>query len=754
MKKAKKISLIVVACVLALLFIVASVFASIFFSISRSETFDQNKLINANMKIEVYGDDGNLLSDKSLFNSQYISLSKIPKETVDAFISIEDKTFYSHNGINPKRIVKAILNNISKGKASQGASTISQQLIKNTHLSSEKTYSRKIKEISLALEMEKELSKDEILENYLNVIYYGNNIYGIENASQFYFSKSASELTLEEGATLAAIIKSPGLFDPIQQKERCLKRRNLVLSEMEKDGKISQEVAQKARETDLVLKINETFDRGQNTYSQGAIMEAEEILKMPAKQIAIGKYKIHTFFSKEKQDALKAAIDAEELGFDQAGISINNSTHGIEAFYGKSAYNVLKTKRQPGSTIKPLLVYAPALNENIISPATKILDEEININGYKPQNFEKTFRGHLSTREALSLSSNIPAVKILSYVGIPKAKRYATRLGIEFDENDNGYALALGGMTYGTNIKTLAAAYTTFANNGKFYGAKFIKKIEDENGKTIYEAKFVPDEVFREDSNYLMVSMMETSATKGTSKRLASLPFQIAGKSGTVGVGATNSDAFSVALTTKDTVATWVGDLTGNNIGYLTGGKAPTDMIKNYFKAIYKTETPKDFRAPSSITEVEIDALEYENNNIVQTANDFTPSRYKLTEVFSRFNLPKEKSTNFLKVEPAILNGKIVNGNYVFKFDAQSHITYELYRIENDENKLVKTFGGQNGKVTYTLPQSDKESKFFLVSKIKNFSTNEEVSSDNSNIVHFLGKEAKTTQISQKSWYI
>lgn len=754
MKKAKKISLIVVASVLALLFIVASVFASIFFSISRSETFDQNKLINANMKIEVYGDDGNLLSDKSLFNSQYISLSKIPKETVDAFISIEDKTFYSHNGINPKRIVKAILNNISKRKASQGASTISQQLIKNTHLSSEKTYSRKIKEISLALEMEKELSKDEILENYLNVIYYGNNIYGIENASQFYFSKSASELTLEESATLAALIKSPGLFDPIQQKERCLKRRNLVLSEMEKDGKISQEVAQKARETDLVLKINETFDRGQNTYSQGAIMEAEEILKMPAKQIAIGKYKIHTFFSKEKQDALKAAIDAEELGFDQAGISINNSTHGIEAFYGKSAYNVLKTKRQPGSTIKPLLVYAPALNENIISPATKILDEEININGYKPQNFEKTFRGHLSTREALSLSSNIPAVKILSYVGIPKAKRYATRLGIEFDENDNGYALALGGMTYGTNIKTLAAAYTTFANNGKFYGAKFIKKIEDENGKTIYEAKFVPDEVFREDSNYLMVSMMETSATKGTSKRLASLPFQIAGKSGTVGVGATNSDAFSVALTTKDTVATWVGDLTGNNIGYLTGGKAPTDMIKNYFKAIYKTETPKDFRVPSSITEVEIDALEYENNNIVQTANDFTPSRYKLTEVFSRFNLPKEKSTNFLKVEPATLNGKIVNGNYVFEFDAQSHITYELYRIENDENKLVKTFGGQNGKVTYTLPQSDKESKFFLVSKIKNFSTNEEVSSDNSNIVHFLGKEAKTTQISQKSWYI
>lgn len=754
MKKATKISLIVFSSLLAILFIVASIFASIFFSISRSETFQKDKLISADVKIEVYGNNDELLSDKSIFNSQYISLSQIPTETKEAFISIEDKNFYSHNGISPKRIVKALVRNILSGKAVQGASTISQQLIKNTHLSSEKTYSRKIKEISLALEMEKQLSKDEILENYLNVIYYGNNIYGIENAAQFYFSKSASDLSLEEGATLAALIKSPGNYDPIEHKERALERRNLVLREMEKDGKISTEQAENAISSDLVLKINESFNRGQNSYSQGAILEAEEILGMPAKQIAIGKYKLYTYFSEEKQTALENAIDAEELGFDQAGISINNKTHGIEAFYGKSAFSILKTKRQPGSTIKPLMVYAPALNENIISPATKILDEEININGYKPQNFEKTFRGHLSAREALSLSSNVPAVKILSYVGIPKAKRYATRLGIEFDENDNGYALALGGMTYGTNIKTLAAAYTTFANGGKFYGASFIRKIEDENGKIIYEPKFVADEVFREDSNYLMLSMMETSAKTGTSKRLAALPFQIAGKSGTVGVGATNSDAFSVALTTSDTVATWVGDLTGNNIGYLTGGKAPTDMIKNYFKAIYKTETPKDFEIPTSVSEVEIDSIEYDENNIVMRANDFTPQRYKQTELFSRFNLPKEKSTNFLEVKPAVLSGKVVNGNYVFEFDAQSHLTYELYRIGESENTLIKTFGGQSGKVTYSLSQSENEAKFFLITKIKNFSTNEEISSEKSNIISFLGKQSKTTQISQKNWYI
>ena len=335
----------------------------------------------------LYDSDSNLVFNN---NDDWVALSKISPYLVEATINTEDKRFFKHFGIDYIRVAKAVLVNLKSFSMKEGASTITQQYARNLFLNFDKTWSRKMEEALLAFEIETHYSKEQILEGYLNTIDYGG-IYGIENASQFYFSKSASELTLEEGATLAAIIKSPGFFDPIQHKERCLKRRNLVLFEMEKDGKISKETAQKARETDLVLKINETFDRGQNTYSQGAIMEAEEILKMPAKQIAIGKYKIHTYFSKEKQDALKAAIDSEELGFDQAGISINNLTHGIEAFYGKSAYNVLKTKRQPGSTIKPLLVYAPALNENIVSPATKILDEEININGYKPQNFEKTF---------------------------------------------------------------------------------------------------------------------------------------------------------------------------------------------------------------------------------------------------------------------------------------------------------------------------------------------------------------------------
>jgi penicillin-binding protein 2A len=211
--------------------------------------------------------------------------------------------------INLKRMAKAMLKNIKNGKASEGASTISQQLIKNTHLSSEKTYTRKIKEISLAMQMEKRLTKDEILENYLNVIYFGNNIYGIENASKFYFSKSASDLDLGESAILAGLIKSPANYCPINNAEKCLNRRNLVLSEMKADEKISEETYLLECKKQLQTKIDKNFDNGQNSYSQNAIEEASSILKIPAKQIALGEYKIYTYYDKNKQESLKNAIE-------------------------------------------------------------------------------------------------------------------------------------------------------------------------------------------------------------------------------------------------------------------------------------------------------------------------------------------------------------------------------------------------------------------------------------------------------------
>ncbi len=378
MKKIVKVLTIVFISLSAIMFMFFAIVFSYFFSISKTEKFDKNKLATSNFQIEVYDQNNKIIDDINKYNNQHISLSSLNEQTKNAFISIEDKNFYSHNGINIKRIGKATIKNILSGKLKEGASTISQQLIKNTHLSNEKTLKRKVKEIYLAIQMEKEMSKDEIFESYLNVIYYGNNIYGIENASRFYFSKPASDLNLEESATLAGLIRSPNNYCPITKKESCLKRRNLVLREMFKDGYITEKEFQKAVESKIEIRVDENFDNGQNTYSQASIDEACKILSLPTKQIALGGYKIYTYQNSEKQNALKNSILNENIkNKDVAAILINNENSGVEAYYGKSAYNILNAKRQPGSTIKPILVYGPAMNENIISPSTMILDDEI-----------------------------------------------------------------------------------------------------------------------------------------------------------------------------------------------------------------------------------------------------------------------------------------------------------------------------------------------------------------------------------------
>jgi membrane peptidoglycan carboxypeptidase len=761
MKRALKISLIVAISIVILLFFAISLTATILYNSTKDEVFDSERLVDADLKIEIYDNKNQLISDENIFNNQYIKLSELNPQTLEAFISIEDKHFYSHSGIDTKRMIKAMMKNISSGATKEGASTISQQLIKNTHLSSEKTYSRKLKEIMLAIQMEKELSKEKILENYLNIIYYGNNIYGIENASKFYFSKSANSLTLGESAILAGLIKSPANYCPINKPDKCLQRRNLVLSEMKRDGKISLEEYQNATKKELEINVDKSFKSGNNSYSQNAIEEASKILKMPAKQIAIGGYKIYTHFDEAKQAALKESIESESLSYDRAGISINNTTNGVEAFYGDSWYSILNAKRQPGSAIKPLLVYGPAINENVISPATKILDDEININGYKPQNFSKSYSGYISVRDAISQSVNIPAVKTLSYIGIDKAKRYGTRFGINFDDNDNGYALALGGMTYGVNLKTLADAYSSFSRNGQFASTNFIKKILDKNGKTVYEALYIPDQILREDSNYLTLSTLITAAQDGTAKKLKSLPYMIAAKTGTVGGNGANADAnidaYSIALTSEDTVAIWVGDLSGGNIGKITGGNQPTNIVRKYFSNIYKTHTPPDFEMPASVSEVEIDAIELDKNHLVLKANDFTPECHKVKEIFSRFNMPKDKSTNFLEIQPSSLSGRIQNSNIILEFEAESYLMYELYKISaNNEEKLLKTFNGESGKVTYTEPSSNDKNKYFLITKIKNYATGEELTSDRSNIVEIISKNSNIISTNDKSnkWYI
>lgn len=703
MKKSFKWILLIIFFIVLAALLAAGFYISSIYMNARAMAIDEDALSSSEVYIEVYDKENKPIKEFNEINKQYANIENLSDTTKNAFISIEDKSFYSHSGVNYKRMVKALINDVKARKLKEGASTITQQLVKNTQLTSDKTVERKIKEIALAQKLEKRYSKDEILEKYLNIIYFGNNCYGIESASNYYFSKSAKDLSSSEAATLAAIIKSPAKYSPTKNPDNCLKRRNLVLSEMYKDNFIQADEYNLAINKPLSLTINEKPKNKLNSYSQSAIDEAVSILKIPAKKIALKGYKIYTYQDQEKQNALTNAIDIEGLDCNSAAVVIDNNNHTVQAYVGSSNYKILDAKRQPGSCIKPVLVYAPALNEDIIYPCTPLLDEKTTISDYTPKNIGDVYRGYISAREALSKSINIPSVKVLSYVGIDKAKSYAEDMGFVFDEKDDSYSLALGGMTYGVNLVQLASSYSTFANGGKFAPAKFVSFITDKNNKLVYVNKPHEKQVLREDASYLITDMLKTCAKSGTAKKLASLDKEIAAKTGTVGKSNSkqNLDAWNVSYTKDQTICVWLGNLDNSPISY-AGGNQPTEIARRYFSQV---EDNSHFSVPSSIVEKDIDATElYENHRIVLAGNS-TPERYTQKELFSRFNLPTDISNKFVNMEKQNFKGKVNGSNAEIEFDAKNYITY----VFKSNGKTLKEISGLNSKQKVILPLKNQK---------------------------------------------
>ena len=309
------------------------------------------------------------------------------------------------------------------------------------------------------------------------------------------------------------------------------------------------------------------------------------------------------------------------------------------------------------------------------------------------------------SKPLLSKSINIPAVKVLSYVGIDKAKSYAQDMGINFTTNDDSYSLALGGMTYGVNIKQLAGAYTTFANEGQFSQPKFVHYITDANNKIIYMHSPSFSKVLREDSTFLLTDMLKTCAKEGTAKKLSSLPCEIASKTGTVGKqnSSQNLDAWNISYTRAQTCGVWLGNLDNEEISY-AGGNQPTEVVKNYFSSM---EDSSHFEQPSSIIEKTIDRLELQENHRVSLANKYTPDRYTQVEMFSTFNLPNDISKNFTEIENPPIKTTVENGKVYLEFESKDYLTYRF--IQN--GKYVKEIAGNNKtqRLQFTL-SSSKES--------------------------------------------
>lgn len=698
--------------------------------------FDKTKITDSNLQVLIYDNQQRPIGNTFL-KGNFVSLEQIPKHTQQCFIAIEDKLFYSHNGLNYKRIIGAMINNLKSFSFKEGASTISQQLIKNTHLSNDKTIKRKINEIKLTKQLEKNFSKDEILEYYLNIIYFGDNCYGIENASEHYFSKPVSKLSLDESAILAGIIKSPNRYHPIKQQKACLSRRNLILKELKNDNKINKEIYDLNISKPINLTLNYSFNK-QNSYTTCAIKEAQKILKMPEKQLAIGQYKIFTNLNLEKQTALEQSID-KSINEQCAMISIQSKSGKIEAYAEKSNLSLINVKRQPASAIKPVLVYAPALNENIITPETQILDEKISINGYSPKNIGNKEHGYVSTTQALANSYNIPAVKILSYTGIQKSKKYLERQNIIFDDKDDNLALALGGMTYGMTLQQLTNSYQTLANNGNFIQSSFINYIVGPNGKIIYKNDYQENKIYRDDTSFLISKMLIESTKEGTAKKLGELKYEIASKTGTSAVSNNNIDTYNISYTSEDVVGCWIGNLDNSPTNIVGGGK-PTQFVKNYFKKIYTSNIPSKFKQPSSVVKVEIDTIALNTKHIILKANNFLPERYRQIKLFSRFNMPKTNLDYSLTLEPVNIQAKVQNGVAKITYDSNSYYNYKLYKIENNKYKLISEQNGIDGKQTFNVSLENNYTQFFVKVYVKNYATGEILESDESNIIEIYNK--------------
>ena len=644
MKKSRKI-LLKISIAMGILLFSFAVFSFVLLEpgikIGVWETLDTAKLVKSENTLCFLDNDGkeieNTVSDA---NRVTVPFSSIPTHTVDAFVSIEDKRFYKHRGVDYIRIMGAFLNNVKSKSFKEGASTISQQLIKNTHLSSDKKISRKVKEIRIAKELERRFSKTEIMEMYLNMLYFGDNIYGINSAAKVFFDKMPSQLTLSESALLAGVINNPAKYSPYHNPENAKKRRNLVLTRMFENKKITQSQLDAAFTEEIQINRKPLYS---NQYLNSVMKDVCKILGISKSRLLSKKFTVSTYYENSLEEKLKNIIDETDIPADANGhiIVIKNNDGSLLADASLTDVNIADLRRQPGSTIKPLICYAPALECGNIYCCSPIDDSPTSFGEYSPSNYKDRYNGWVSAKYALAHSLNIPAVKLLQSCGVDYGKSVCEKFGFDFTEYDNNLALSLGGMTEGVTLRQIADAYGAFACEGQYVKGSSIKSITDENGNIIYCDKRRKSDAVSADTAFLMNTMLRECAETGTAKKLKSLP-NVCAKTGTVGDFDGNTDAYCIAYSPTYTVAAWVGSATKKMPNSISGGNVTCDMAKKVFMFLNDKE---NFSKPSTVLCRYIDkaVLEYEHD--VLLAGKDIDIKDKSCEWFSEKYMPQEFST-------------------------------------------------------------------------------------------------------------
>lgn len=575
------------------------------------------------VNIELYDNQNQkYLSYSNGKKQSYVKINDISQSLIDAFISIEDKKFYSHHGLNFKRIAAAIISNLKNGKITEGASTITQQYVKNIYLSSEKTWKRKINEMLISLYIEKNYSKDEILEGYLNSIYFDHGIYGVEDASIFYFNKKAKDLTLLEAVTIASIPKGPAIYSPIKNPENNLKRRNLILEEMYLDQKISFNDYQKNLSQQIIcLGNNPVNDVNNSPYFQDIVINDLKTIPQIRDYLSKG-LKIYTTLDSTLYTKISESIKKRSPNdlIQTAVYAIEPKTGYVLSVIGgkdyeQSSYNrAVSSFRQPGSTIKPFL-YLTALENGFTLSNTFISEKTTfyyNNQVYSPSNFQNIYaEQEISMVYALATSDNMYAVKTHLFLGPDKLVSTLKRFGF------SGEIPAIPSLSLGVkeiSLKELTEAYSTLANLGKQLKTTTIKKVTTLDDELIYEFKKNQKSIASKEDTFIlteaMTSIFDNNMTyniRPTGVAIKSLlKGKYSGKS-----GSTDTDNWMMGFSPDIVVGVWTGyddnRLITNNQEAKFGKYIWADTIESYYEI--NNLSHSWYEVPDSVVKYELNPV-------------------------------------------------------------------------------------------------------------------------------------------------
>ena len=580
----------------------------------------------------VYDNKGKLVFQGN-GNDSWVSLDDMNDNIINATISVEDKNFYKHWGFDYPRIAKALLVNIASGQVEQGASSITQQYAKNLFLEFEQSWPRKWKEMWITYELEAHYTKDEILEGYLNTINYGHGMYGISNASKYYFNKDVKDLTLAEASILAGIPNSPSDYSPIDNYDLSKKRQNVVLERMYNNGYISEKERKDTYNTKLVFK-NEEFGNDLTSliyYNDAVMNELNSLDSIPSSYLDTGNIKIYTTLDVDAQKALEAGLkkNAVDEKSETAKVMMDPNNGGVIALigginYGKSQFNrAINSYRQPGSTIKPFLYYRAI--ENGFTASTTFFSKETNFyfdnkKTYSPKNYGNIYADkEISLAAAIAYSDNIYAVKTHLFLGEEELYNTLKKVGIT-SKMEKSPSLALG--TYEVNIMELTAGYSALANGGKKVSPHLISKVVDNKGNVLYEYKEKKEEiVFNSDVTFiiseLLTSTYDSNLIDYTYPTCISMTSDITNKYA-IKTGSTDTDSWVVGYTPEVVFASWAG--------YDDSSDITTDVVsgnkKSWITSMEKFFDGRDatwYKVPRDVVGVLVNPV---TGNVVTSENE------------------------------------------------------------------------------------------------------------------------------------